>query len=103
MAAKSATATFAVLLTIATASPHVHAANRNPRVIPPQASYRSLTSSEWEAKWWQAAFAIPVVNGEHPVFSGGAFGGEDGVVFLAAVFGAPAEVVVVIPAGTPLF
>src|SRR5262249_29676986 len=103
MKATRAAATIALLLTFATAPPGVYAANGNPGVIPPHASYRGLTYGEWEAKWWQAAFALPVVDGKHPVFTGGAFGGEDGVVFLAAVFGSPAEVDVVVPSGTPLF
>jgi hypothetical protein len=62
-----------------------------------------LSYGEWGAMWWRAAFATPVVDGDHPVISGGAFGGDDGVVFLAAVVGAPAQVEVTIPAGTPLF
>jgi hypothetical protein len=77
--------------------------NRNPGVIPPNARYRGLTYGEWGARWWQAAFALPIVDGDHPLFSGGAFGGEDGVVFLSAVVGAPAKVPITIPAGTPLF
>lgn len=72
-------------------------------MIPPEAKYRGLTYGEWAAKWWQAAFALPVVNGDHPVISGDAFGGEDGVLFLAAVLGSPATVELTIPAGTPLF
>ena len=103
MTVKCATVQLAVLVTLATGSYNAQAANGNPRVIPPNASYRGLTYSEWEAKWWQAAFALPVVNGDHPVISGGAFGGEDGVVFLAAVVGAPVTVNLTIPAGTPLF
>ena len=77
--------------------------NRNPGVIPPHAQFRGMTYGEWGASWWQAAFAIPVVDGDHPLISGGAFEGENGVVFLAAVVGAPAIIEVTIPAGTPLF
>jgi hypothetical protein len=62
-----------------------------------------MTYGEWGAAWWQAAFAIPVVNGDHPIISGGAFGGEEGVLFLAAVVGAPVVIELTIPAGTPLF
>jgi hypothetical protein len=76
--------------------------NRNPGVIPPNAKYRGLSYSQWQAKWWQAAFALPVIAGDHPLISGGAFGGEDGVVFLAGVGGNP-TVEITIPAGTPLF
>lgn len=78
-------------------------ANGNPGVIPPNAKYRGLTYGEWEAKWWQAAFAIPVADGAHPFFSGDPFGGEDGVVFLAGLFGAGNVREITIPAGTPLF
>jgi len=76
----------------------------NPGILPPNAQYRGFTYGEWGAMWWQAAFAIPVVDGNHPLFSGGAFQGPKGVVFLAGVFAEePAVVEVTIPAGTPLF
>jgi hypothetical protein len=103
MATKCATVMLAVLVTLAAVSYDAQAANGNPRVIPPNASYRGLTYGEWEARWWQAAFALPVVGGNHPVISGGAFGGEDGVLFLAAVVGAAVTLNLTIPAGTPLF
>lgn len=77
--------------------------NSNPGVLPSNAKHRGLTYGEWAAKWWQAAFAEPVVNGDHPIISGGAFGGDDGVVFLAAVVGPPTTVNVTIPSGTWLF
>jgi hypothetical protein len=77
--------------------------NGNPGVIPPQARYRGLSYSDLEARFWQAAYSIPVVDGDHPFISGGAFGGDDGVVFLSAVVGAPATVEVTVPAGTALF
>jgi len=76
--------------------------NGNPGVVPPNAKYRGLSYGEWQAKWWQAAFALPVVGGDHPLMSGGGFGGEDGVVFLAGTGGNP-TVEVTIPAGTALF
>jgi hypothetical protein len=74
----------------------------NPDVIPPNAHFRGLSYGEWEARWWQMAFSIPVVGGYHPLISGGAFGGEDGVVFLSGVSGAP-TINVKIRAGTALF
>ena len=77
--------------------------NNNQGVMPPNAKFRGLNYGEWGASWWQAAFQIPVVEGDHPLFSGGAFQGPKGVVFLAAVVGEPAVVEVTIPAGTPLF
>lgn len=79
--------------------------NNNPGVVPPNAKYRGHTYGEWQAKYWQAMFAIPVVNGIHPFLSFGAFGGADGVVFLAPSYYQPGSYVVdvTIPAGTPLF
>jgi hypothetical protein len=103
MKVKGALVTLAAVLLVTTASHELRAASGNGGVIPPHAKYRGLTYGEWAARWWQAAFALPVVNGDHPVFSGGAFGGEDGVVFLAAKFGSPVEVDVTIAAGTRLF
>ena len=44
------------------------------------------------------------MDDDHPLFSGGAFQGPKGVVFLAGVFAAePAVIEITIPAGTPLF
>jgi hypothetical protein len=74
----------------------------NPGVLPPHANYRGFSYSQWEAKWWQALLAIPVVDGYHPFFSGGVFGGENGVMFLTGV-GGPTTVEITIPAGTALF
>jgi hypothetical protein len=71
-------------------------------VIPPQAHFRGLSFGEWAAKWWQAAYSLPVVEGEHPLISGGAFGGDKGVLFLAGTF-TPTVIELTIPAGTPLF
>ena len=82
---------------------HSQGGNKNAEVIPPHAKFRGLSYGEWGARFWQAAFATPIVEGDHPFISGGAFGGEDGVVFLAGVVGSPAEVDVVIPSGTALF
>jgi hypothetical protein len=76
--------------------------NGNPGVIPPNAQFRGLSYGEWAARWWQTAFSIPVEDGYHPLISGGAFGGADGVVFLAGVGGGP-TINVTIPAGTALF
>lgn len=85
---------------------HVQGGNPNPGIHPPNAKYRGHSYGEWAAMWWQAAFATPVVNGDHPIISGGAFQGPEGVVFLAGVFADPddpAVVEITIPAGTPLF
>lgn len=58
----------------------------------PVAEFKGLTAGEWLAVWWQEIFATSVENGSHPLINGGAFGGNDGIVFL----GGP-----VMPAGSP--
>jgi hypothetical protein len=83
----------------------VHAqGNRNPGILPPNSHFRGFSYGEWAAMWWQTAFATPVIEGDHPVFSGGAFQGPKGVVFLSGVFSdEPAVIKITIPAGTPIF
>lgn len=76
--------------------------NRNPGVVPPNANFKGLSYSEWAAKSWQEAYGLPVVDGDHPFLSGGVYGGEDGVAYLAGPLGAPAVVEITIPTGTPL-
>lgn len=78
-------------------------AKGHPKVVPPNAHFRGLSYGEWGARWWQAAFAIPVVDGDHPLFSGGAFGGDKKVVFLSGVFGGPVTIHVTVSPGTALF
>ncbi|MCO6454608.1 MAG: hypothetical protein J5I93_04835 [Pirellulaceae bacterium] len=95
--------TVGLMLAVCIQVAHAQGGNKNPGVLPPGATYRGMTYGEWGASWWRAAFAIPVVDGDHPLFSGGAFQGEKGVVYLAAVVGAPAVVEVTVPPGTPLF
>jgi hypothetical protein len=93
----------AVLALLFTTSPAPAAGrNPNPGIIPPGSTYRGLTYGEWGALWWSTLFAIPVVDGDHPLFSGGAFGEDKGVVFLAAV-GGGATIDVTVPAGASLF
>jgi hypothetical protein len=77
--------------------------NQNPGVIPPNAKYKGLSYAEWEAKWWQAVFAIPVGAFEHPFFTAEPFGGEDGVTFLVGLFGEGNVKEITLPAGTALF
>ena len=102
LALKSALA--AVTLTLLAATTPLHAAGRNPNpgIIPADSTFRGLSYGEWGARWWSTVFSIPVVEGSHPVVSGGAFGGDNGVVFLAAV-GGGATIEITIPAGTALF
>src|SRR5262249_50743754 len=78
------------------------AQGNNPGIISPADKFHGLSYGEWEVKWWQAAFAIPVVGGDHPLFSGGIFGDEKGVRFLSGVGGNP-TIEIGIPAGTALF
>ena len=95
-----------VALVAISSDAHAQAGNPNPGILPPNATYGGFTYGEWATMWWQAAFDIPVVDGDHPLFSGGAFQGPGGVVFLAGVFADPDEPAVIeitIPAGTPLF
>lgn len=69
--------------------------------------YRGLTYGEWTAAWWQAAFAVPVEDDSHPLITGGAFGGNNRMVFLTAPVvpaGSPtATIPLTIPSGTHLF
>lgn len=94
----------AVVLLMLTASLNASATGRNPNpgIVPPGGTYRGLSYGEWGALWWQTITAIPIVNGDHPYFSGGVLGESHGVVFLAAT-GGGATIDVTIPAGTPLF
>jgi hypothetical protein len=76
-------------------------------IIPPDAKYRGLTYPEWQARWWQWAFSVPVVNGDHPIFPGGnVLRGQSGRVwFLSAPPVTDGVEVrrITIPAGTALF
>jgi hypothetical protein len=92
-----------VIFGLASQVVYAQGGNQNPGVIPANAEYLGKTYGEWGASWWKAAFAIPIVDGDHPLFSGGAFQGENGMVFLAAVVGQPVTIDVTIPPGTPLF
>src|SRR5687767_13686726 len=76
--------------------------NPNPGIAPPHSRPHGRSYGDWAANWWQAAFQTPVVAGDHPLLSGGAFGGEDGVLFLAGSSGGN-TIEITIPPGTPLF
>ncbi len=99
---KPALAAAAVALLVGAWPSQAQNGNVNPRVVPPNAKFRGLSYGEWGAKWWITAFSIPVVAGDHPVISGGTFGGQDGVVFLSGIAGG-ATLDITIPAETPLF
>jgi hypothetical protein len=102
LALKSAVAAAVLAVLMATAPAHSAGRNPNPDVIPPGSNYRGLTYGEWGALWWSTILSVPIVDGDHPFFSGGAFGDDKGVVFLAAV-GGGATIDVTIPAGASLF
>ena len=63
-----------------------------PGVLPLHANYKGLTYGDWMALSWQAAFAIAVEAGRHPLITGGAVGLNNGMVSLSAP---------VVPAGSP--
>jgi hypothetical protein len=73
----------------------------------PLADYKGLTPGEWLAVWWQEVFATSIEAGRHPLITGGAFGGNNGIVFLGGPVvpaGSPkATIRVTIPVGTHLF
>jgi hypothetical protein len=56
-------------------------------ILPPDGSYAGRTYNDWQVLWWQTAYGTPIVNGDHPFFSGGALGEQDGVVMLTGVGG----------------
>jgi hypothetical protein len=66
--------------------------------------FRGVSYGELAAQWWSTIFAIPIVDGQHPYLSGGAFGEYKGVTFLAAAFGEETvEIEVTVAPGTALF
>ena len=80
----------------------------NNGIVKPQAQYRGESYAELEAQWWQSMYGTPVVNGQHPLLTGGAVLSND-VVFLVS---APptstnaqgtTTIDVTIPSGTSIF
>ena len=95
-----------VLLTLAALIPTSAGAANDHGVLPPQAKFKGLGYSEWQAKWWQAVLAIPL-GPDHPFIVGGAFGDEQGLLFLTGL-GSPGPgqtvtIAITIAAGTALF
>jgi hypothetical protein len=87
LALKSALTATVLALLVAASPAQGTGRNPNPGIIPPGSTYRGQSYGEWGAQWWKTIFSIPVVDGYHPLISGGAFGGEKKVVFLAAAAG----------------
>src|SRR5262245_39890628 len=71
-------------------------------IVPPGGSYAGRTYNDWQVLWWQTAFATPIVNGDHPIISGGVLGEQDGVVLLTGVFGV-ANLNLTVGPGTAIF
>jgi hypothetical protein len=94
----------AIILVVVSSEASGGGRDKKPAIIPPDEKYKGLTYEDLEAMWWQAAFATPVVDGVHPLISGGAFGGhkQHGVLFLAGVFGS-ATLELTVTDGTALF
>jgi hypothetical protein len=76
-------------------------------LVPPDATFRGLTYPEWQARWWQWAASVPIIDGSHPNFPGGdpTRGQSGNVWFLGApTAGDELEVRhITIPEGTALF
>ena len=89
--------------------PEVYAANKNPGVIPPNATPYGMTYGEWSAKWWQWAYSLPV--DQNPWFdeegscANGAHGQFGPVWFLTGIINSSdnAERNCTVPAGKALF
>jgi hypothetical protein len=79
----------------------------NPDIAKPSASYHGQSYGEWAAEWWQTMYSTPVVNGEHPLLSGGAVITQSGAFLSAALGsssnGASTTINVTIPNGTSIF
>lgn len=100
---------FLALCITAQSIPSVHAngkQNLNPRILPPQATFKGKTAGEWIAAWWTWVFTSP---GASQMFDAtGEFAhinnnGADGLFFLAKSWaGVPQTRHVTIPAGTAI-
>jgi hypothetical protein len=73
---KSALTATVLALLVAASPAQGTGRNPNPGIIPPGSTYRGQSYGEWGAQWWKTIFSIPVVDGYHPLLSGGAFEGE---------------------------
>jgi len=60
------------------------ATKKNPPVIPPTANYNGASFAEWNVRWWQWCFGLPLQG--HPLYDGPASAGQSGQVwFLGAI------------------
>ena len=73
----------------------------NQAIVKPDGQYRGDSYAELEAQWWQSMYATPVVNGQHPLLTGGAILSND-VVFLSTAPGA-STIDITIPSGASIF
>jgi len=81
------------------------AANRNPNqgVVKPDGQYRGDSYGEREAIWWQTMLSIPVVNGQHPLLTGGAVISNNVAYLAPSTTDSNATINVTIPTGTAVF
>jgi hypothetical protein len=84
------------------------AAGRDPNqgISKPFGSYQGQSYGEWAAEWWQTMYSQPVVNGQHPLLTGGAIITEDALFLAAALSPTPnpptTTIEVTIPRSTPI-
>jgi hypothetical protein len=84
------------------------ARNPNPGIDKPNSGYRGDSYGELAAQWWQTMLSIPIVNGDHPLISGGGvLNDSQTLLFLgsppAADPNVPTMIDITIPSGTALF
>lgn len=80
----------------------------NNTIVKPEGQYRGDSYAELEAQWWQTMYAIPVVNGQHPLLTGGAVVSND-IAFLVSAPPTSTNaqgttmIDITIPSGTAIF
>ncbi len=92
-----------VLVLFLAINPALYAGGK-PRVLPPHAHHRGLSYSEWSARWWQWALAIPTDS--NPLLEEGevdcSIGQTGNVWFLGGNIGGTSVRSCTIPSGTSL-
>jgi len=76
--------------------------NAQAGIVPADEKFRGLSYGEWGARYWINLFAIPVVADQHPYLQGGAYDGDKGMLYLAALPGG-VTIPITVPAGTAIF
>ena len=82
---------------------NVAMAARDPNngIVKPQSSYQGQSYGDWAAEWWQTMYSMPVVNGQHPLLTGGAVT-NDGTLFLASSPSGPTTIDITVPNATTI-